>query len=269
MGNSRDDSLEQASSDCRDVQKRTASKLRKLAEVLREKQRQMNIAKVSFHSAGIVSGGLSIAGAFLAPFTGGLSIALIVAGGGIGVASGVGDLTTQAIEFSVVNEAIEKAQEELDRLSGKLNKLVEELKIQLKAYGMSEDEIGHMIFKVGVIGYQAHQLHENIKKALDIVRAASHAQKIALSLDGGQVVADAVEGAMAGATANPKLAGGVAGFKALSKGAKVLRAAGPVGSAVGIGLSIKGLFEDGIRLHNNVSEVADVINKMANKLEEC
>ncbi|XP_071101309.1 apolipoprotein L3-like [Haliotis cracherodii] len=269
MGNSRDDSLEQASSDCRDVQKRTARKLRKLAKVLREKQRQMNIAKVSFHSAGIVSGGLSLAGAFLAPFTGGLSIALIVAGGGIGVASGVGDLTTQAIEFSVVNEAIANAQEELDRLSRKLNKLVEELKIQLKGYGMSKYEIGQMFKTFAGMGYGAYQFHKQIKKALDIVRAASHAQKIALSLDGGQVVADAVEGAMAGATANPKLAGGVAGFKALSKGAKALRVAGAVGSAVGIGLSIKGLVEDGIRLDNNVSEVADVINKMANKLEEC
>ncbi|XP_046566470.1 apolipoprotein L4-like [Haliotis rubra] len=84
MGNSRDDSLEQTSSDCRDAQKRTARKLRTLARALREKQRQMNIAKVSFHSAGIVSGGLSLAGAILAPFTGGLSIALIAVGGGMG-----------------------------------------------------------------------------------------------------------------------------------------------------------------------------------------
>ncbi|XP_046583925.1 uncharacterized protein LOC124291068 [Haliotis rubra] len=187
----------------------------------------------------------------------------------MGVATGVGDLTTQAIEFTVVNKAIEDAQAELDRLSRKLKKLVEELTSRLKGYGMSAYEIGRMLKTSGGMAYGVYSFHQQTKKAIAIVRAASHAQKIALSLDGGQVVADAVEGAVAGARANPKLAGGVAGFKALSKGAKALRVAGGIGTAIGIGLSIKGLVEDSIKVEINVSEVADVLEKMADKLKEC
>ncbi|XP_046583941.1 uncharacterized protein LOC124291077 [Haliotis rubra] len=269
MGNSRDDSLEQTSLDCRDAQKRTARTLQTLARALRATQKQMNNAKVLFHSTGIVSGGLSLAGAILAPFTGGLSTTLIALSGGIGIVTGAGDLATQAIEFRVVNKAIEDAQAELDRLNRKLNTLVEELTSRLKGHGMSTYEIGRILKTSGNLAYGVYSFPQKIKEAITIVRAAQKCPLCGMSLDRGHVVTDAVEGAVARASANPKLAGGVSGLKALSKSAKALRVAGGVWTAIGIGLSIKGLVEDRIKVENNVSELADELELMADKLEEC
>ncbi|XP_071101356.1 apolipoprotein L3-like [Haliotis cracherodii] len=248
MSNSK--SLEETSEECRKLQLNAAEKLRQIANLLREKQKEMNIAKVSFNSAGVVAGGLSIAGLVLAPFTAGISIGLLAVGGGLGVAAGAGGIGTNVAEWKVVGSKVEEAEAVLADLTENLNIMIEKMKVELKKQGLTDNDIASMfVLEGGKWVYNVARLGKIIRKAVAIARAGSKAGTLAISAGG-----------KAGAKAGAKAAAGTFG--------KVSKVAGAVGAVVGIGFSVAEIVNDSINIHKNVSKAADAMEEIAASLED-
>ncbi|XP_048259878.1 apolipoprotein L3-like [Haliotis rufescens] len=119
---------------CSKLQKELATELRDFAENLKSKQRKVDIAKLTSSNAGLVGGGLAIAGLALAPVTAGVSLGLTIAGGVVGGGGAVSGISSMIVNYRITKNAEKHLSQKLhdyaemsEDINTKLNKLIKTL----------------------------------------------------------------------------------------------------------------------------------------------
>ncbi|XP_067681214.1 uncharacterized protein [Haliotis asinina] len=119
---------------CYKLKKELAQELRDFAEILKSKQRKVDIAKLTSSNVGVVGGGLAIAGLALAPVTAGVSLGLTIAGGVVGGGGAVSGLSSMIVEYRITKKAEKHLSQRLhdysemsEDINSKLNTLIKTL----------------------------------------------------------------------------------------------------------------------------------------------
>ena len=99
-------------------------KCRKTITELGERRNAVNIAVISGATAGIVGGGLTVAGLILIPFTFGASLGLTIAGASLGAAGGVTGGAARVIEGVKQNESVNEIKSQQESIAVQENMFV-------------------------------------------------------------------------------------------------------------------------------------------------
>ncbi|XP_069870482.1 apolipoprotein L3-like [Dipodomys merriami] len=98
-------------------------RLRALADEVSKVHKDCTISHVVADSTGVASGLMALGGLLLAPFTGGLSMALVAGGIGLGTASSVTSAATSIVDGSKMSSAKDEAMKLLSTSMGRLKEL--------------------------------------------------------------------------------------------------------------------------------------------------
>ena len=99
-------------------------KCRKTIAELGERRSTVNKAVIGGATAGIVGGGLTVAGLVLIPFTFGGSLGLTIAGASLGAAGGVAGGTARVVEGVKQNTSVKEIKSQQESIAAKENEFV-------------------------------------------------------------------------------------------------------------------------------------------------
>ncbi|XP_060574167.1 uncharacterized protein LOC132731886 [Ruditapes philippinarum] len=159
---------------------------------LDERRRRITTTVIASSSVGIVSGGMVIAGLILAPFSFGASLGLSIAGGAIGVGSGVAAGTARTVEAVKQNSKlndIKAEQEEIkskeQRVASALQKVEEYFRTEIANSSTTDTEgPGSSIRGLLAIGSALRAGHSIAGIALAAVRLGTTAAAVTASVLG-------------------------------------------------------------------------------------
>ncbi|XP_045159446.2 uncharacterized protein LOC123524904 [Mercenaria mercenaria] len=159
---------------------------------LDERRKKITTTVIASSSVGIVSGGMVIAGLILAPFSFGASLGLSIAGGAIGVGTGVAAGTARAVEAVKQNTKLKDIKEEQAEIQKKENAVAAALEkmercfqTTIKKGNTAEDE-GPGISRRGflAVGSALRASHSVAGIALAAVRLGTTAAAVSASVLG-------------------------------------------------------------------------------------
>uniref|UniRef100_A0A3B4AD43 Uncharacterized protein n=1 Tax=Periophthalmus magnuspinnatus TaxID=409849 RepID=A0A3B4AD43_9GOBI len=145
------------------------SNLESCAEQMEKMNKGANVSGVVHSSVATAGGVMSILGILAAPFTAGASLGLLAVGTGLGVASTVTSVVTDATELGVNETELQKAQkhfsefmDEAQKIQSSLEKIIEQHFEALSADLMKENS--KIAIKAAMGGKNIHKTLKYIKK---------------------------------------------------------------------------------------------------------
>ncbi|KAK3084743.1 hypothetical protein FSP39_018201, partial [Pinctada imbricata] len=93
--------------------------VRKIAAEIQEQEFRGRVGGIVYGGTGVVSGGVSLVGLALAPFTAGVSLLLTAGGAAVGVSSAVAGVAHDVIKDRIVNKGFEEAIKLLESIGKK------------------------------------------------------------------------------------------------------------------------------------------------------
>jgi len=158
----------------REVRQNTIIRLREIADYIDNVAKQTGIAKVVGSSGGVLAGGLTIVGGVMTVLTAGAALPVLVAGAGLGLASGITGGAAAITKKILSSKQMTKVKIAIEVDSAATTELVGELETVKKDSRVTK--VADLVFTVG-------GLASGTKGLMDVVRGATPGQTIVAGLE--------------------------------------------------------------------------------------
>eukprot|EP00092_Neocalanus_flemingeri_P011069 GFUD01011917.1.p1 GENE.GFUD01011917.1~~GFUD01011917.1.p1 ORF type:complete len:326 (+),score=106.17 GFUD01011917.1:73-1050(+) len=158
----------------REVRQNTIVRLREIADYMDSVGKQTGVARVVGSGGGVLAGGLTLVGGIMTVLTAGAALPVLVAGAGLGLASGVTGGAAAITKKISSSKQMSKVKVAIEVDSAATNELVSELETLKKDTRVTK--VAGLVFTVG-------GLASGTKGLLDVVRGATPGQTIVAGLE--------------------------------------------------------------------------------------
>ena len=131
----------------REVRQNTVVRLREIADYIDNVAKQTGVAKVVGSSGGVLAGGLTIVGGVMTVLTAGAALPVLVAGAGLGLASGITGGAAAITKKILSSKQMSKVQVAIEVDSAATSELVSELENVKKDNRVTK--VAGLVFTVG------------------------------------------------------------------------------------------------------------------------
>jgi len=158
----------------REVRQNTIVRLREIADYIDNVAKQTGVAKVVGSGGGVLAGGLTVVGGVMTLLTAGAALPVLVAGAGLGLASGITGGAAAITKKIMSSKQMAKVKVAIEVDSAATSELVSELETVKKDDRVTK--VAGLVFTVGGIA-------SGTKGLLDVVRGATPGQTIVAGLE--------------------------------------------------------------------------------------
>ena len=158
----------------REVRQNTIIRLREIADYIDSVAKQTGVAKVVGSGGGVLAGGLTVVGGVMTVLTAGAALPVLVAGAGLGLASGITGGAAAITKKILESKQMSKVKVAIEVDSAATSELVSEIDIVKNDTRVTK--VAGMVFTVG-------GLASGTKGLLDAVRGATAGQTIVAGLE--------------------------------------------------------------------------------------
>merc|ERR1712013_369731 len=151
----------------REVRQNTIIRLREIADYIDSVAKQTGVAKVVGSGGGVLAGGLTVVGGVMTVLTAGAALPVLVAGAGLGLASGIAGGAAAITKKILESKQMSKVKVAIEVDSAATSELVSEIDIVKNDTRVTK--VAGMVFTVG-------GLASGTKGLLDAVRGATAAE---------------------------------------------------------------------------------------------